>query len=140
MRGQLGRLAAIHDRLEDIGREKGERQDTADVTIADAFLCREFVKRSHPPRHEAIDTARRSAKFVDQDRIGCGGSRGVLYDEPHLDAAPLNAKRNVPDEPDSIEPRGGALGEQQAQMQPIGSKLDAIDQGGECRSCPLLRG
>ena len=42
MRGQLRRLMSRRDRLDDLRRQKGERQDPAEVAIADPFPDGEF--------------------------------------------------------------------------------------------------
>ena len=78
MRGQFGRLPARGNRVEDVRREHGERQQGADVTIADPFGCREFGDTADSSGDERLEAAMGSPDLLQQGRIAvccCGRSR-----------------------------------------------------------------
>ncbi len=79
MRGQVGRMAPRGDRLDDIGGEEGERQEAAEVPIADPFDPGEFGNAAGLTRDECLETAMRPPELLQQDRIGfCRSGRGPL--------------------------------------------------------------
>src|SRR4051812_34914299 len=57
MRGQLGRLTSRRDRLDNLRREKGERQQAADVAIADPFDARQLGHGPDPAGDQSIKAA-----------------------------------------------------------------------------------
>jgi hypothetical protein len=61
VRGQVRRLAPRGDRLDDIGGEEGQRQEAAEVAIADPFDPGEFGDAAGLTRDERLETAVRPA-------------------------------------------------------------------------------
>ena len=56
MRGQVGRLAPRGDRLDNVRRQEGERQDQAEVPIADPLDGGEFGGAAGLTRDERLET------------------------------------------------------------------------------------
>src|SRR5260221_5666392 len=96
VRGQVGRLAPRGDRLDDIGGEEGERQEAAEVAIADPLDPGQLGNAAGLTRDERLETAMRPPELLQQDRIGfCRSGRGPLDDQPHLHPAPLDPQPNL---------------------------------------------
>src|SRR3981189_3182980 len=70
MGGQLRGLPSRGDRLDNIRSQEGERQQAADVPIADSFDSREFGDTADPPRDERLQTAVSAPDLLQQNWIG----------------------------------------------------------------------
>ncbi len=96
MGGQFGGLASRGDRLDDLRCQESERQQAADVPIADSFDRREFGDTTDLSRDERLEAAMSSPDLLQQDWIGISRNRGQpLDDEPHFHPAALDPERNV---------------------------------------------
>ena len=82
MGGQFGGLPSGGDRLDDLRRQEGERQQAADITITDSFDRREFGDTTDLSRDERLEAAMSSPDLLQQDWIGISRNRGQPLAEP----------------------------------------------------------
>src|SRR5437764_380376 len=98
MGGQFRGLLSGGDRFDNVRSQEGERQQAADVPIADSFDRREFGDTADSSRDQRLEAAMSSPDLLQQDRIGISRNRGQPLDnEPHLHPAALDPERNVSD-------------------------------------------
>ena len=77
MRGQVRRLAPRGDRLDDIGGQEGQRQEAAEVAIADPLDGGEFGDAAGLTRDERLETAmRRLISFTSTGSGFAGAAEG----------------------------------------------------------------
>src|SRR5258708_25034761 len=92
MGGQFGGLPSGGDRFDNVRGQEGERQQAADVPIADSFDRREFGDTTDLSRDERLEAAMSSPDLLQQDWIGISRNRGQPLDnEPHLHPAAMKA-------------------------------------------------
>ena len=88
---KLIRLTSRRNRLDDLGRQEGERQNAADVAVTDPFDARQLGHGADPAGDQSIKAAVGSLDFLQQHRIGtCRLRAGSVDDELPLHAAPLD--------------------------------------------------
>ena len=94
MRGQVGRLTSRRDRLDDFRRQKGQRQQAAQVAITDAFDGRQFGDGADAAGDQSIEATVSPPDLFQQNGIEiCRCRAGSFDDELSLRAAPLDPER-----------------------------------------------
>src|SRR6202022_1349000 len=87
LRGELGRLATVDDRLDDLRGEKGEPQP-ADILLADAITPGELDHRGGPPGQKICKPAMRARHRFEESLINLGRGAAVApNDELFFDPA-----------------------------------------------------
>ena len=129
-RGEVCRLSATDDGLDDLRREKRQRQDIAGVAIVDPLTGRQLGNRCHAAGQEGLEAAVSAGDFLEQDRIHLW-PRGIapLDDEPHFHAAPLDLQRDV-----ARHRRGNPLGQgpqRDREAKAVPPKLGSLNDRGE---------
>jgi len=81
MGGQFGGLPSGGDRFDNVRGQEGERQQAADVPIADSFDRREFGNTTDPSRDQRLEAAMSSPDLLQQDRIGGCRTGGPPLDD-----------------------------------------------------------
>ena len=95
--GKADGVLAGEDGLDDLGVEKGERQQVTDVAVGDPFGSGDRSERGSTSGDDVVEPVVRADDGLDQ--------RGVRFcivpvaarrfeNQPHLDAASLDADRN----------------------------------------------
>ena len=72
------------DRLDDIGGQEGERQQAAEVAIADPHDGGELGDAADLTRDERLETAMRPSDLLQQHRIGLGRAGGRRLDDQRI--------------------------------------------------------
>src|SRR6202022_4406056 len=96
-RGELDRLPAVQDRVDQLGAEKGEVDEAPDITTRDTIALGQFPQRSGASRGKLLEP--RSSARDRLDKRGVASRGAVLYchcrqHQPHFDtAAPQGHRR-----------------------------------------------
>ncbi len=93
---QLDGLATAEDRLDDVGREKAEWQDPADIALIDAMTFGEITDRLDFATPDLSEPSSALRDRCDQMRVGSGRPFPFVGDdELHLHAVPLELDREI---------------------------------------------
>src|SRR6185312_13796808 len=90
-------VRTLEDGLDDLRGQEGQGQEPPDVALVDRLACGELCHRSDLAGQDGIEATIGARDLLEENGVRLTGWRGCSADDqPHLDAAALDAQRKIP--------------------------------------------